>query len=118
MLSLFGISLGNFCQEASDLVQLIGWVLTVFKIAIPLLIIILGAFDLGKAVMAGKDDEIKKNAKSLGVRAVAGILIFLLPSIVLAVFGLFDDFKESSQSVNFPVCKQCLLEPWNCSTNN
>lgn len=118
MLSLYGISLADFCQDASELVQLIGWVLTVFKIAIPLLVVVLGAFDLGKAVMAGKDDEIKKNAKSLGVRAIAGILVFLLPDIVLAVFGFFEDFKDSSQSVNFPVCKQCLLEPWNCSTDN
>lgn len=118
MLSLFGVSLNNFCQDASELVQLIGWVLTIFKVAIPLLIVVLGGFDLGKAVMAGKDDEIKKNAKSLGVRAIAGILIFLLPNIVLAVFGLFNTFNESAQSVNFPVCKKCLLEPWNCSTDN
>lgn len=115
MLSLFGVSLSNFCSGASEVIQLVGWVLTIFKIAIPLLIVALGAFDLGKAVMSGKDDEIKKNAKTLGIRAVAGILIFLLPTVVLALFGLFNQFNESANSIDFNVCKTCLLEPWNCN---
>lgn len=114
MLSLFGVSLANFCTGAKEVVQLVGWILTIFKIAIPLIIVFLGAFDLGKAVMSGKEDEIKKNAKSLGVRAIAGILIFLLPTIVLAVFGLFSQFNESTGSVDFDVCKTCLLNPWDC----
>lgn len=114
MLSLFGVSLSNFCSSASEIVQLVGWVLTIFKIAIPLLIVALGAFDLGKAVMSGKDDEIKKNAKALGIRAIAGILIFLLPSVVIALFGLFDQFNDSALNVGFETCETCLLQPWNC----
>ena len=41
----------GFCDQASDVLGFIGWILTVFKIAIPLLIIGYGMFDLGKAVL-------------------------------------------------------------------
>ena len=58
---LDGIDVSNFCSEASGILQLVGWILTVFKIAIPLLIIVYGIFDFGKAVTAAKDDEIKKS---------------------------------------------------------
>ena len=66
----------NFCSKTKSVWVLVGKLLSVFKIVIPLLIIIFGMIDLGKAVVASKDDEIKKAAKSLGFRALAGILIF------------------------------------------
>ena len=53
-------SLSSLCTEAKDILAFAGWILTFFKIAIPLLIIGLGMFDFGKAVVSSKDDEIKK----------------------------------------------------------
>ena len=52
--------------EMAEIWQFIGYVLYVFKIAIPLLLIIFGMIDLGKAVIASDDKEIK-NALSLDV---------------------------------------------------
>ena len=52
----------NFCSETKDVWSLVGKILGVFKIVIPLLIIIFGMIDLGKAVVASKDDEVKKAA--------------------------------------------------------
>ena len=37
--------LSNLCTEASDVLAFAGWILTFFKIGIPLLIIGLGMFD-------------------------------------------------------------------------
>ena len=53
----------NFCASTANIWQLIGYVLLVFKIVIPILLIVFGMLDLGKAVVASKDDEIKKSIK-------------------------------------------------------
>ena len=73
-------SLSSLCTEAKDILAFAGWILTFFKIAIPLLIIGLGMFDFGKAVIAEKEDEIKKQTKRLIYRVIAGIVIFLIPT--------------------------------------
>ena len=106
------MKMSNFCSGTAELLQIVGWVLTIFKIAIPLLIIAFGIFDFGKAVTAAKDDEIKKSAKSLMWRAVAGIVIFFIPSIVIWVFDALNNFRESSSSIDFETCKACILTPW------
>lgn len=108
--------LNNFCTQMSAVVQVVGWVLLIFKIAIPLIIVALGALDLGKAVTSGKDDDIKKNTKSLGIRIAAGILIFLAPNIILWIFSLINGWSGASSAIGFETCKQCILTPYDCST--
>lgn len=116
MLGLFGaVSFSDFCNNAKEIISIAGWVLYVFKIAIPLLIVFLGAFDLGKAVVSGKEDDIKKNLKVLAVRIIAGIIIFLLPSLILAILNSVDNVKDvTGDSKNFGVCYNCLLKPGDC----
>ena len=82
-------SLSSLCTEAKDILAFAGWILTFFKIAIPLLIIGLGMFDFGKAVVSSKDDEIKKSAKTLMYRAIAGIVIFFVTSLLSDVNVIF-----------------------------
>ena len=108
------MDLSGFCTGVKPVLQAAGWLLLIFKIIIPLIIVGLGAFDLGKAVTSGKDDDIKKNTKSLGIRIVAGILIFLAPSIILWVFGLISDFSEAKDAIDFPTCQTCILTPYKC----
>lgn len=106
--------MSSLCTEASSVLAFAGWILTFFKIAIPLLIIGLGMFDFGKAVVASKDDEIKKSAKTLMYRAIAGVVIFFVPSLVVWLFGTINDFNEAKKVTNFDKCKECILTPWNC----
>ena len=73
------MNMTGFCENAKDIMQIVGWALLIFKLIIPIIIILLGALDLGKAVTADKDDEIKKSTKSLGMRIIAGLIIYLIP---------------------------------------
>lgn len=104
----------NICTQAKEIIRLIGWILTIFKTIIPLIIIFMGAFDLGKAVMSGKDDDIKKNARTLCVRVIAGIIIFIMPNLILWAFEAFTSFSSMQETIDFPTCKECLLEPGKC----
>lgn len=110
--------MSTICKEASDVLVFAGWILTFFKIAIPLLIIGLGMFDFGKAVVSSKDDEIKKSAKTLMYRAIAGVIIFFVPTLVLWLFSTVRGFNSAEDNVDFEICRTCILTPWDCPKNN
>ena len=101
----------SFCSSLAPIWQIIGWVLWVFKIAIPIIIIVFGMIDLGKAVVASKDDEIKKSVKSLVMRAIAGIVIFFIPTLVGAIFSLVGEFGSEEYQDEYGVCSDCITHP-------
>lgn len=107
-------NMSNFCAEARGILQFVGWLLTIFRIAIPLIIIALGMFDFGKAVVASKDDEIKKQFKQLMMRLVAGVLIFFVPVFVMWVFGAVATFGQDENETDFNICYVCITAPWGC----
>lgn len=102
------------CSGLTEVWQVIGWVLWVFKIVIPIVIIIFGIIDLGKAVVASKDDEIKKSIKSLVMRAIAGVIIFFVPTLIGVVFRIVDDFSDPAVQGEYEVCATCIIDPANC----
>ncbi len=104
----------DFCTKTASIWRLVGNILSIFKIVIPLLVIIFGMIDLGKAVIASKDDEIKKAAKQLLMRCIAGVVIFFIPTLVGFVFTLADGFSESDYSV----CETCVTNPSACSVKS
>jgi len=104
----------TFCTETQSVWKLVGNILGVFKIVIPILVIIFGMIDLGKAVVASKDDEIKKAAKSLGMRCLAGVIIFFVPTIVGFAFSLADGFEVKG---DYEVCSTCITDPGSCGGN-
>lgn len=107
----------DFCGKMSGMLKIIGYVLWIFKVAIPVIIVIYGIIDLGKAVTASKDDEIKKAMKQLMYRLAAGILIFFVPSLIMFVFELISDYNEIMTASEFEVCKTCVLKPGDCDTD-
>ena len=105
-------SLSEFCSKTKDILTFVGWALTIVKVAIPIIIIAYGILDLGKAVTASKDEEIKTAAKRLLFRAIAGVCIFFVPTIVLWLFSTVDDYNEATASGSFDSCENALLYPW------
>ena len=79
------LSAGSICRQLQSFLILVGYVVTIFKIVIPLLLIVFGMLDVGKSVVAGKPDEVTKNLKSFAMRCIAAILVFFIPSIVGAL---------------------------------
>lgn len=79
----------EFCTELLPLLKLVRHgIIPVIQIGIPIILIILGMFDLGKAVVASKEDEIKAAQKLLIKRAIYAVAIFFVVLIVTAVFNL------------------------------
>ena len=114
--------LSNFCTaEVLGAFTTLGWVIFFIKIVVPIIIIVLGSIDLGKAVVASKDDEIKKSVKSLIIRVIAGIIIFFVPTILSFIIQLVSGSTNDDPIYNvgsgyagdgsFADCTYCLLNP-------
>ena len=88
----------EFCTDTIGVWTLIGNIIKILQIAIPIIIILLGTIDLGKAVMAGDDKVIKEAQKMFIKRLAYGVAIFFVVFIVRAVFGLIG--SAQSKSIN------------------
>ena len=105
--------LGSICGELTSPLRFIGIFITAFKIVVPLIIIVLGIFDLGRAAISSKPEEIKDKDKGLLWRLVGGVVIFFLPSIILAFMNLVSGYSDEVRNtdIQFETCRTCLLTP-------
>lgn len=78
---------GNICTLVPDeITNLVATIVTIIKIGVPIILIILGMIDMGKAVASQKEDEIKNGQKKLLSRCVAaGITFFVIAIVQLLV---------------------------------
>lgn len=107
------LSINTFCQELSPILQLIGQALSIFKISLPLILVVLGIFDIGKAVISSKSDDIKKYLKNFSKKLAVCVIIFFVPMICMVVFGFvggFNDIKNNS-GIDYDVCYNCMFNP-------
>ena len=103
MLILDGISAAEFCRNTASLWGLLGIAVTAIKVAIPIILIVMGMLDMGKAVTAGKDEEIKKSALTFLRRAIAAVLIFLTPTILILISNLIgapESLQDCMKSID------------------
>ena len=75
--------------------QIISLIVTLIKIGVPVLLIIFGMLDLGKAVMAQKEDEIKKSQQTFLKRLLSAALVFFVVMIVQVIFNLVASKEEN-----------------------
>ena len=61
----------------------------IIQIGIPILLIIMGSIDLGKAVLSSDDKEIKGATSKLIKRAIAAVAVFFVATIVSLLMGMF-----------------------------
>ena len=96
------------CETLLPLISLIkNGIIPLIQIGIPIILIILGMLDLGKAVVASKEDEIKAAQKLLVKRAIYALAIFFVVLIVQLVFGLLSstgDSKIENQGASWQTC--------------
>ena len=61
----------------------------IIQIGIPIILIIMGSIDLGKAVLSSDDKEIKGATSKLIKRAIAAVAVFFVSTIVSLLMGMF-----------------------------
>ena len=79
-------------------------IVLVIKIAIPILLIIFGMLDLGKAVVAAKEDEIKKGQHTFVKRLITAVIVFFVVQVVQIVIRFV-----SSNDSDISSCFNCFI---------
>lgn len=77
-------------KDPDSLRSLINEILEYPRIIVPVLVIVLGMIDLAKAVVASKEDEMKKAQATFVKRLIIGVAFFLIPVFVDIMMWLAD----------------------------
>lgn len=95
--------LGVNCQSLWPVISLVkNGVIPLIQIGIPIILIILGMLDLGKAVVASKEDEMKKAQSTFIKRVIIGVVVFFVPTVVNIVMDLADIVWEG---MGYTICE-------------
>ena len=96
------LDVNNLCNLIEpELTTFIHNIITLLKIAVPIILVIFGMLDFGKGVLAGKEDEIKKGQHNFIKRLIAGAVVFFMVAIAQLITGIID--RESNGEI------------WNCA---
>jgi hypothetical protein len=80
----------------ASIAYLVDSVLKYVRIIVPILIILLGTLDLSKAVIAGKEDEMRKAQTTFIQRLLLGVAVFFVPLVVNVVMQFADIVWEET----------------------
>ena len=90
------------CTNLMPVISFLKAILSIIQWGIPILLIIMGSIDLGKAVMASDDKEIKGATSKLIKRAIAAVAVFFVPLIVNVLINMVGD--TSTNQGDFITC--------------
>ena len=113
-----------YCQvgvDAPSVASLTRLVVTILKIAIPIILVILGILDLAKAVMANEEKDMKEAQKRLIKRIVYAIVVFFVISLVQLIFTTLarnDSDNTDVTSLDVPGQKSSISSCISCFTSS
>ena len=82
-----------------DLLDDISTVFTWIKITVPILLILLGSIDFGKAVLSDDQQELKKATSKFIKRCIIAVAIFFIPTIIMYLISFIDKIADVSCDV-------------------
>lgn len=93
---------GTLCTDyhVLEAILIIKYCLTALKIAIPLLLIILGSIDFVKSVIDPNKNTIQDQAIIFAKRIASAALIFLVPTVISITFSLVGDASTYFETIN------------------
>ena len=108
MLDILTCTIGSQPIHDTDLlVQIVALVVTLLKIAIPIILVIFGMIDLAKAVMSNDEKEMKGAQTKLIKRVIYAIAVFLVFSIVQLLVGVLGESTTGDSNVSG--CLNCFI---------
>jgi len=111
---------GDIFDIPHEVPGLFSFFVNLFKIAAPIILIIVSIISLLKALSASSEDEIKKAQKGLIKKIIAGVMVFFIISIVQFVVlkvADTDDSEGTSEADNLSECLTCFLNN-DCGSNS
>lgn len=85
-----GGSVGGACKGLEPIIRILKELLKYVAILIPIALMLYGVLDLGKAVIASDEKEVKAATSRLIKRIVYAIVVFLVPSLISLIMGIVE----------------------------
>lgn len=84
------------CQAilGEDALDLINEVIKWLRISVPIILVVFGSIDFGKAVIADDKDIMKKASSSFIKRCIVAIAIFFLPTLINILISIFNSVSK------------------------
>lgn len=93
------------CYDLDPIIRLVKFgIIPIIQFGIPIILVLLGMLDFGKAVLASKEDEIKAAQKMFIKRLMYAVATFLVFTIVTAVFNLLVGTGASTDGNDWKSC--------------
>lgn len=87
------------CSEVlGETADVINTIITLVRIAVPIIIILLGTFDLSKASLSGDPQSSKKAVNTFIKRLIIGVFIFFIPMFVDIIVNAINNVSGDSIS--------------------
>lgn len=92
-MGLFQILTESYCTTLTPIISIVKTVLYVLQIGIPIVLVLMGTIDLGKAVLSSDDKAIKESTSRLVKRVIAAVAVFFVFTIVKLVMNIISSNK-------------------------
>jgi len=79
-----------------ELLDEISNILTWIRIAVPIIVILLGSVDFAKAVLSDDQQELKKSTGRFVKRCIIAVAIFFIPSLIMYILSFIDKIAKVS----------------------
>lgn len=101
------VQLLDTCSDLKPVINLVKAVLGIIQFGIPIILILLGTIDLGKAVMSSDDKEVKAAQSRLIKRCIYAVAVFFVVLLVKLIMGLVSDSGVSGNEEDSMSWKNC-----------
>ncbi len=102
------VNLDDGCEGFGFIVRIIkNGVFPILQIGIPIILIVLGTLDLGKAVISSDDKAVKEAQSKLIKRCIYAIAVFFIVTLVSLVFSMVGSLVDEETApglVNWSDC--------------
>lgn len=88
--------------------------LGILRILVPVLIVVLGTKEMMNTALSGNNEDLKKATKSLTTKILAGLIVFMIPGILDAIFNIIANYE--SKPSEFAGCTVCLTNDKECDS--
>lgn len=99
------VNIESACYGFDFLIRIIkDGIFPIVQVVIPIILIVLCTFDLGRAVIGSDDKENKKLFKRILRRLVFAILIFFIVTVINLIFTMVGNITENEALIRWSQC--------------
>lgn len=99
------VNVESACYGFDFIVRIIkDGIFPIMQVVIPIVLVVLCTFDLGRAVIGSDDKENKKLFKRILRRLVFAILIFFIVTVINLIFTIVGNITENEALIRWSQC--------------